>query len=172
MKKLWAVRKDSEAVSPVIATILMVAITVVLAAVLYVMVLGFGGTGEQTPTASLTKETVTGGVKLTFTAVSPETLWTDLTVLLTDGTDTVSWTNLTNTDLDDDPGDMQNYGAKTLTTAAVAVTLKVTDQAGNGYANGGDYFTLVATFAANTDYTLSVVYDPNGATMCDFEFRV
>jgi flagellin-like protein len=39
MKKIWAIRKDAEGVSPVIATILMVAITVVLAAVLYVMVL-------------------------------------------------------------------------------------------------------------------------------------
>ncbi|MBE0519321.1 MAG: type IV pilin, partial [Thermoplasmata archaeon] len=38
MKRIWAIRKDAEAVSPVIATILMVAITVVLAAVLYVMV--------------------------------------------------------------------------------------------------------------------------------------
>ena len=49
MKKNWAIRKDAEAVSPVIATILMVAITVVLAAVLYVMVLGFGSGGTSTP---------------------------------------------------------------------------------------------------------------------------
>jgi flagellin-like protein len=41
MSKVWAMRKNEEAVSPVIATILMVAITVVLAAVLYVMVLAF-----------------------------------------------------------------------------------------------------------------------------------
>lgn len=40
MKKIWKIRKQEEAVSPVIATILMVAITVVLAAVLYVMVMG------------------------------------------------------------------------------------------------------------------------------------
>ena len=38
MKRIWKTR--DEAVSPVIATILMVAITVVLAAVLYVMVMG------------------------------------------------------------------------------------------------------------------------------------
>ena len=38
MKKVW--RMNDNAVSPVIATILMVAITVVLAAVLYVMVMG------------------------------------------------------------------------------------------------------------------------------------
>ncbi|MFO7618098.1 MAG: type IV pilin N-terminal domain-containing protein [Thermoplasmata archaeon] len=47
MKKCWV--KD-DAVSPVIATILMVAITVVLAAVLYVMVIGMGG---ETGTADL-----------------------------------------------------------------------------------------------------------------------
>jgi len=38
MRKSWMIRKDQEGVSPVIATILMVAITVVLAAVLYAMV--------------------------------------------------------------------------------------------------------------------------------------
>lgn len=41
MKCVRLVRKDEDAVSPVIATILMVAITVVLAAVLYVMVSSF-----------------------------------------------------------------------------------------------------------------------------------
>ncbi len=41
MKKIWKIGKDREGVSPVIATILMVAITVVLAAVLYVMVMDF-----------------------------------------------------------------------------------------------------------------------------------
>ena len=43
MKKVW----KEEAVSPVIATILMVAITVVLAAVLYVMVISMGNTSTD-----------------------------------------------------------------------------------------------------------------------------
>lgn len=47
MKKIY--KKKDDAVSPVIATILMVAITVVLAAVLYVMVIGFGSGGSSTP---------------------------------------------------------------------------------------------------------------------------
>src|SRR3989442_115416 len=51
MKNLRLIRKDESAVSPVIATILMVAITVVLAAVLYVMVSGLisgpGGTPQS-----------------------------------------------------------------------------------------------------------------------------
>ncbi|MEW5936475.1 MAG: archaellin/type IV pilin N-terminal domain-containing protein [Candidatus Thermoplasmatota archaeon] len=52
MKRVW---KQKEGVSPVIATILMVAITVVLAAVLYVMVSGYmggGGGGEPYVTFS------------------------------------------------------------------------------------------------------------------------
>ena len=48
MKRIY--KNNEEAVSPVIATILMVAITVVLAAVLYVMVIGMGDTGTiETP---------------------------------------------------------------------------------------------------------------------------
>ena len=45
MKQIWITRKGRDGVSPVIATILMVAITVVLAAVLYVMVIGIDGGG-------------------------------------------------------------------------------------------------------------------------------
>jgi flagellin-like protein len=49
LAKPWLVlRKNEEGVSPVIATILMVAITVVLAAVLYVMVLGFADQDDRT----------------------------------------------------------------------------------------------------------------------------
>jgi flagellin-like protein len=68
-KKIWKMRKDKSAVSPVIATILMVAITVVLAAVLYVMVMGFGGSGGSTPTASLTS-TKSGSLNYTITVQS------------------------------------------------------------------------------------------------------
>jgi len=50
MKKIW---RSEEGVSPVIAVILMVAITVVLAAVLYVMVSGMLTTTNITPTVSM-----------------------------------------------------------------------------------------------------------------------
>lgn len=50
MKRSRIIRKDEKGVSPVIATILMVAITVVLAAVLYVMVTGLlAGPGASLP---------------------------------------------------------------------------------------------------------------------------
>ncbi|RLF41686.1 MAG: type IV pilin, partial [Thermoplasmata archaeon] len=44
--------KDMTGVSPIIAVILMVAITVVLAATIYVWVSGFGGSGSSTPAIS------------------------------------------------------------------------------------------------------------------------
>lgn len=50
MKQIW---KDKEAVSPVISVILMVAITVVLVSVLYVVVNGFATQLENTPRGAL-----------------------------------------------------------------------------------------------------------------------
>jgi len=70
MKKIWTMRKNDSAVSPVIATILMVAITVVLAAVLYVMVLGLGTTGTITPTIGTNKGTNATYTTWTVSAIS------------------------------------------------------------------------------------------------------
>ncbi|MCX9010086.1 MAG: type IV pilin N-terminal domain-containing protein [Candidatus Methanoperedens sp.] len=47
-------RRNEEAVSPVIGVILMVAITVILAAVIAAFVFGLGGSTEKAPTASIT----------------------------------------------------------------------------------------------------------------------
>ena len=170
MKRIWAIRKDAEAVSPVIATILMVAITVVLAAVLYVMVLGFGGTSQQTPTTQLTKSTITNGVKLTLAAVSIETLWTDVDVLISDGTNDEGWTNLTQGDLDDGAGDRNFFGTVTLGT--LVVSLSVTDLSGNGYANQGDYFSVTAvSFLSTATYTITLIYGPTASSMTTINFN-
>ena len=102
MKKLWLIRKDQEAVSPVIATILMVAITVVLAAVLYVMVSGLlSGPGAGPRSLGINKETSGDGSKWELTiTTAPSGLTTTgasatmLTVFKADGS-----TNLTGTAL-------------------------------------------------------------------------
>jgi archaeal type IV pilus assembly protein PilA len=90
MKKMWKIRKDKSAVSPVIATILMVAITVVLAAVLYVMVMGFGNGGGSTPAASLRSES-TGTAhqyKITVLSVSTTTMLYSNIAIVNSGTHT------------------------------------------------------------------------------------
>ena len=58
LKKLFT---EERAVSPVIGVILMVAITVILAAVIGAFVLGIGGETESTPSASLSFEIVEDG---------------------------------------------------------------------------------------------------------------
>jgi len=88
MKKIWKIRKDSEAVSPVIATILMVAITVVLAAVLYVMVMGFGGTSSNPPIAGFNAPTKIGThtYKISVADIDKTTLWSDCKLSIVNGT--------------------------------------------------------------------------------------
>ncbi len=82
MKKMWKMRKDKSAVSPVIATILMVAITVVLAAVLYVMVMGFGGsTGTTAPAVTLQKN----GNVLTV-SINPQTATSKMAIKMSNQT--------------------------------------------------------------------------------------
>ncbi len=73
MKKLWLIRKDQEAVSPVIATILMVAITVVLAAVLYVMVSGLLGGGGTTTAKTVGFSGIPGSQNWTLSVASVST---------------------------------------------------------------------------------------------------
>ena len=58
IKKLW---EDKTGVSPIIAVILMVAITVVLAATIYVWVSGFGGGSGTTAALSLRQESYNSG---------------------------------------------------------------------------------------------------------------
>jgi len=66
-------RRDEEAVSPVIATILMVAVTVVLAAVLYVMVMGMisGGPAPDMPLA-LNQQTKTNNTVTLLISWAPD----------------------------------------------------------------------------------------------------
>lgn len=163
MKKIWAIRKDAEAVSPVIATILMVAITVVLAAVLYVMVLGFGGSTANTPAATYSKDTITNGKKITIVSITnKEVPWDDLTIQLSDGTNIVTWLPA-KTDLSTTGGDSMNYTAKAL--GSITVCCWVYDLVGNGVISGGDNFNLftyggAATFSGS--YTVNMLYEPTG----------
>lgn len=97
MKKLWNARKDSEGVSPVIATILMVAITVVLAAILMVMVMGMTG-DEAAPSATITATGDGTNITATVTFISKTVPATDITFAVGTGTGvSASWAgNATN----------------------------------------------------------------------------
>ena len=157
MKKSWAIRKDSAAVSPVIATILMVAITVVLAAVLYVMVLGFGGTSNTPNVQILSKTSVTNGYKVALTSPTSTAKWIDVQVQLTTTAGTSSW------DLKTIVWQTTTAPASANMSANAGVYLVVQDLAADGQIGSGDSltFTGVPTGAV----TLTLVYSPTGSAM-------
>ncbi len=74
ISKQFAKRRKDSAVSPVIATILMVAITVVLAAVLYVMVGGFTHNPGTANSVGLSPTNETYGWNVQIVKVSSSTL--------------------------------------------------------------------------------------------------
>ncbi len=136
------IRKDEQAVSPVIATILMVAITVVLAAVLYVMVSGLiSGPGNAPKAIGVSVTSSPNGLNwvLTFTSV-PSGLGLNTTTL-TLTTSGGAGTNVTSAGL----GTMITpaHGVQYYPTSASAVS-------------AGDRLTIVKTaFGTGTGYSIS-----------------
>jgi flagellin-like protein len=158
MKKIWKKRKNSEAVSPVIATILMVAITVVLAAVLYVMVMGFGGGTTNTPTGAFTgtPQSVTAtSYKLTFGVVSPETKFTDCKVTITIGATQATAQAITGSPL----------AVNTFTTPAATVTW--TDLGGDGKISVGDRLVIAGVgITSGVTCTVTIIFSTTGGQIC------
>jgi flagellin-like protein len=77
---------DERAVSPVIGVILMVAITVILAAVIGTFVLGLGDSVESAPQASFNFDYDSSNEKVTFTHRGGDTIDTNATELRVNGT--------------------------------------------------------------------------------------
>lgn len=168
MNKNWAIRKDAEAVSPVIATILMVAITVVLAAVLYVMVLGFGTGGGSTPGLSVSKTANAAGTGWDFTCTAPTATgsWNDCTVILEDVTNgnLIQWDNISASVLSAGSAVTWSYGsAKTLTS--LSKFLNVTDMGGNGEISNGDTIKISGSWTAGVQYKVTLLYELDDGTM-------
>ncbi len=90
--KIRKMLKEKAGVSPIIAIILMVAITVVLAATIYVWVSGMGKTGtggESLSALYITKDTTAHNATFQVSGVSSDSIpWADITaqVVSTDGT--------------------------------------------------------------------------------------
>jgi flagellin-like protein len=149
------IRKDEAAVSPVIATILMVAITVVLAAVLYVMV-----SGLITPV---------GGNKplVTFSAVDQNS--GNATIVVAGASQSVSPSNYkVNLQVGTNTGTavaMPTTGGlfATLTVGAPAVTYRIywTDIGGEKTVNSGDNFRVTGNnvaLPAATSFTFYLLW--------------
>ena len=139
-----------DAVSPVIATILMVAITVVLAAVLYLLVSGLISGGTQKPTVSLTQAdlgTTTATVDVGGIDQTGKELSQFKAILL-----------------------KNNSGSGTispLSNGASNLDLSFTDIDGGGTLSAGDRFTI--TIVAGTDYELILYFGADKLVSEQFE---
>jgi len=143
MKNVRLIRKDESAVSPVIATILMVAITVVLAAVLYVMVSGLiSGPGAGPQAMGVTVSRSSDGqnwVLLVSSTPSGKTYsLARLTVFRTDGTTNLTATPFANLDVAGEGCALQQADA-----TATAVTV------------GDRILCRTSWYVVNSDYQIS-----------------
>ena len=146
------IRKDEQAVSPVIATILMVAITVVLAAVLYVMVSGLlTGPGPTKPfvtfsTAQLAQGNATISVAQVSQTVAPDNYRVNLQVGATPGTAVAMPTS---------------GNSASVTVGGTTYRVYWTDIGGEGTFNAGDTFRVTGNGVAlpsNSSFTLYLLW--------------
>ncbi len=145
------IRKDEEAVSPVIATILMVAITVVLAAVLYVMVSGLlTGPGTNKP-------------QMTFSGVTLGSGATVATFTIADTSQSVSYSTYKfNMKVNGTFGTAKALGSSGTVVSMSAIlgdvyTLTYTDVGNDGTVNGGDQFA-VGNVQSNSQYVFVLLW--------------
>jgi hypothetical protein len=157
-----------------IIAIVIVALAVVgavFASVMLAMTPSFGaGPPIQTPASSITKSSITDGIKFTFAPVSVDTEWSEIIILLSDGSNVVQWFPAT-TDLDDGVSSTAEYGDESL--GLLTIYCNVTDTGGNGYINVGDYFKLTiggGSFSSTTTYTCIIMYEPTESRICFISF--
>ena len=149
--------KKDKAVSAIIGTILIVAITVVLAATLYAVLGGFGGLiGKPTPTASMSiSESGTGSsgspaiYTLTFTSVSANISLKDVILRVTEGSSTFSSAAL-------------STAASAIDMNSTTLTVEVT-QGGVGYLTYDTVIQVSSTQGALS--SIAVLYTVTGGNI-------
>lgn len=155
----------------VIVVVVIVVVPIVFSAVLYYMVLEFSRVEHlQTPHVLLTKSVVTDGVKLAIGPITLDTQWSDIAIVLSEGSDGAQWCPAT-ADLDNGMKITAEYGEESL--GPLTVYCNVTDMAGNGYINYGDYFTLTTgggLFSPVNTYTCTLIYEPTDGHIGSISF--
>jgi len=152
MKRKSFIRKDEEGVSPVIATILMIAITVVLAAVLYLMN-SCTPYIPQTPTGDWGDKTVVGSTEVVveYGPMNLRVMPMNLELILVMNDDTEGKYRYSS----NDDGELTQAGG------AYIGTLTYEDLADNQQIDIGDEIIL-SDLAPNSNYELIMAWAPTG----------
>jgi len=153
MKRKAFIRKDEEGVSPVIATILMVAITVVLAAVLYIMVINIPDPSRIPPTGTWGKTEVKSSTEVTadFGVITPEQRPVDLKIILIRNETAQGLYSFSSND----------DGTLILESGTDVGTLTYADLVDNQRVNNGDQMRMT-DLAPGSSYELKMAWVPTG----------
>jgi len=151
LTKLLNDSDDSRAVSPVIGVILMVAITVILAAVIGTFVLGLGDSVESAPQASFNFDFDSSNDNVTLTHRGGDNINTNNTEVRINGTAV----DETNVDLG---GSSQTFANATDGTLRAGGTVELTDNSGFQKGDeisivtvGGDRQNIIGSFEVPRD---------------------
>ncbi len=126
------------------------------------------------PTMTIGRTNLPGGVGIKWTCSSEPTAalpWENVTVRLTDGTETVDW-SLAMGGLSGGVANTTEFGTRTL--GSLTVFLNVTDLDGNGLTNLSDYLTFTTSggkFNPARDYTVTLIYKPTLDVIVQSAFR-
>jgi len=144
--------------------------------------LDFGYYGWQTRTGTVTIVADESRAVVTFDgfrsyvlgqSFPAEVPWDEMTILLTDSTSWVSWTNVSGYDLTSwQPPGIWHFGSAEK-LGATDIWINATDLGANGQANGGDFFTLEpgsGRFDMASTYTVYIVSDGLDELMCKGSF--
>jgi len=155
----------------VLVVVLMVLLPLALVLILYIGILGFGAPEVQPVTTTLTYVPTTGGFKFTLGSLSTETEWDDFTIVLSDGSGSVSWTPYSS-GLDGQSPAVLEFAPIAL--GDLTLFCNVTDLDGNGQADPGDYFTLttgsIDHFSTEVSYTVLLVHEPTESLSASTSF--
>jgi predicted nucleic acid-binding Zn ribbon protein len=177
-------KKDTALWVVVIVLIVIIIVPVVIGAILYVTVFGFGGTSysnDPTPNIQvLQRFRISNGFEIVFTSPTAKVVWGDVAFSLEDLSvkakiqgwypTTAALTSST------PPGYWHDVDSKQIRTleGTLDVWLNATDLAGDGRMGNGDSITLQcagsATFSPNLTYTLNLLYKPTGGLMMSASF--
>lgn len=154
MKKNKKIIEKEAGVSAVIGVILMVAITVAIAATVYVYVSGMiGGPGQQTPTVQFVVDS--GDNTLQISTADPDVTWTDIKIK----TDNTVWLQC---------GTTENTTAvtTTLTTILGASGSGAIFESGlSGDVAAGDTFHIIGPGTLDGNVKFTFVYDPTNSVI-------
>jgi hypothetical protein len=145
------------------------------------IVIGFHGWNQ--PILQTVNEQIPQGQKISVESVTQILMgstvrdslnWGDVSIILTDGSSSVKWQPNT-ADLINMTGGIARHDFPAEDMGALTVLCNVTDLMSNGYADPGDFFTIVTMggngFSSQTTYALYVMFEPTSSLLAEIDFQ-